>query len=361
MAKFLVRRPFGEPDLRDEVRRHPVGGLVGLDAFGERRLFRLARFEQLPDSRQFLGVEPGAGVPDILQPAGLRAWRSGETSLEPCAEQQRTEVLPALSRFRPAADHELLLVDDLQLAPRRAATARLIRTQRLLDDEPFPAFAGRALVHRATVLLDLLADPDHSAGQLPQHLLQAHPPLRQGLTADVFIAVAKDVECDERHRLGLLDPLDVACVGEVNPALKLLESSRTSIRIEGDDFAVYQHRRREFRPPFRQRLNDRGELGCLLVAEAGPEPYFGAAFGRFDAHQRANPVVFRFVDESGPGQRRLRERRQHRPHLRRILSPAHVPSVLQEIRRSGALYEKARKFAQLPVSMHDVPIRSADS
>ena len=83
------------------------------------------------------------------------------------AQKQRAEVLSRLSRLGPAADDELLLLVQLELAPRRAAPAGLIRRLRILDDQSFPAFLHGARVQRVAVADGLLAEPAAYPGAQP--------------------------------------------------------------------------------------------------------------------------------------------------------------------------------------------------
>ena len=78
-----------------------------------------------------------------------------------------------------------------------------------------------------------------------------------------------------------------------------------------------------FAPHFAERLDDRRKLRGLLVAEPRPDAHARRRPWPARRDQRADAVVLRLVDQPRARQRRLRQRRQHRPHLRRVLSPAH--------------------------------------
>src|SRR5262245_48737640 len=147
MAQLAIGRPLGEPDLRDQIGPDPVRRLVGLDRLRERRGFRRARLQQLRDPGELSLVEAGTGVADVPQPGAVVQ-----------AEQQGAELLARLPRLGPSADDEFLLLEQLDLPPRRRSPPRLVGGARLLRDEAFPAFLFRAGVQRARVARDLLAE-----------------------------------------------------------------------------------------------------------------------------------------------------------------------------------------------------------
>src|SRR5213595_2092438 len=63
-----------------------------------------------------------------------------------------------MARLGPAADHEFLFVDDLQLAPVGRAFARPVERIGVLGDQSFPAAGERAFVQRAAVAARQLAE-----------------------------------------------------------------------------------------------------------------------------------------------------------------------------------------------------------
>ena len=124
----------------------------------------LSSFDTRSSSRL---IEPRARVADVDQ---CRACvvpepRALSPELHPVIhpEQQRPEVLPRVSRLGPAADDELLLVVKLQLAPRRAAAARLVRraAPSLTMSPSHPSSVARACSARPSSV-DLLADADRA-------------------------------------------------------------------------------------------------------------------------------------------------------------------------------------------------------
>ena len=116
-------------------------------------------------------------------------------------------MLPRVSRLGPAADDELLLLVELQLPPRRAAAARLVRRLPVLDDEPFPSFLQRARVQRAAVALDLLADADRARLRLrsAEQSFEAHAALDERQAAQIVLPLAQQIERDEGDRLLAVD------------------------------------------------------------------------------------------------------------------------------------------------------------
>src|SRR6267378_671136 len=144
--------------------------LIGFDPFAERRLVDLERLQQLHDARELFLVEPGAGMSRVDE--ALPVWIVD-------AEQQRAEVRARLPRLGPAADDELLFVDDLQLAPVGRALAGLVARVGVLGDEAFPAFLEGALVQRAAVAADDLADAENRGPGASEDALERRAPFEQ--------------------------------------------------------------------------------------------------------------------------------------------------------------------------------------
>src|SRR5204863_7679176 len=66
-----IRRPLGEPHLRDQLGLHPVRRLVLRHFLTERRRPRFERREEGHHALEFLAIEPGAHVADIAKLAAL--------------------------------------------------------------------------------------------------------------------------------------------------------------------------------------------------------------------------------------------------------------------------------------------------
>ena len=98
-----------------------------------------------------------------------------------------------------------------------------------------------------------------------------------------------------------VEPLDVARAGEMDAALEALEPGGPPLRVERDDFAVdEQRRRRSVRASASSARDDRGELRRLFVPEPRPECDTGAPpFSRgWHVDQRADAVVLGLVDQA---------------------------------------------------------------
>src|ERR1700694_5116205 len=127
LAQDPFTRPFGERDLGDQLRLHPMRRRVRLRPLDEGRGLAFERFELCHQRAQELRVEAGAHVAGVFQLAAVVI-----------ADQQRTELLAAPARFGPAADDELLTALGLDLHP-FARADRTIRRGAHLTDDPLEA------------------------------------------------------------------------------------------------------------------------------------------------------------------------------------------------------------------------------
>ena len=94
----------------------------------------------------------------------------------------------------------------------------------------------------------------------------------------------------------------------MNPPLQILKADRLALAVERDDLAVQHDGRLQPPGPLPQRLRNLGELAGLVVAE--PRPQANGPV-RLDLGDRADAVVFGFVDELRILEGRVHERRQH--------------------------------------------------
>src|SRR5919204_5751996 len=106
MAQLPLTGPFAEADLGDQLRPHPMHPRAGESPDRERRLVLLQRGQPPPEALEQLVVEAG---PDL---AGVDQLVAAVV-----AEQQSAEAVPGPLRVGVAADHQLLLVDALELQP----------------------------------------------------------------------------------------------------------------------------------------------------------------------------------------------------------------------------------------------------
>ena len=147
--------------------------------------------------------------------------------------------------------------------------------------------------------------------------------LGQRQAPNVVVAIAQQVEGDDGHRLGLVDELDLACARQMDAALEPLKSRRTFLLVERDNLRINQQRGVQVRPKLLEFADDRRELMGLFVAETRPHANAVAADGRRNMHEGTDSVVLGLVEQAFSGQRRVCQRREHRPHARRVFAPFH--------------------------------------
>src|SRR5215208_2281987 len=134
MPQHPVARPRRELDLADQVGLHELGSLRRPRLALEGRAGALALREQPAEPVELLVVEAGADATRVAQRA-LVVVVADEDRADPVAP-------PALAR-EPAADHELLAGEVLDLDPARAAAARLVRPVEPLGDDALEALLAR--------------------------------------------------------------------------------------------------------------------------------------------------------------------------------------------------------------------------
>src|SRR5688500_4748252 len=106
MAKPSVARPFAEGYLHHELRPDEALALLRPRVVGERRPVGFQR------------SQPGREVLELLhREAGSDLSGVEELAVRVGADQERAEPRPASLRIRVAADHELLLIQALELEP----------------------------------------------------------------------------------------------------------------------------------------------------------------------------------------------------------------------------------------------------
>ncbi len=311
LAQQAIARPLGEPDLHYELGLHPVGPLGRFERVGKRARARRVPVQPRGHAVEFLLVESRADAPGPAELAALVV-----------ADEQRAEVVATVPRIGPSADDELLLFEELELAPRRAALAAVIHGVAVLDDEAFPAFLARPGQQRTAVVGGDFAQA-HSALLGARRLdagLERQAPFGQRPAAQVVGAVAKQVEHHERRRLLPRRAFDVGGGGQVNAALDVLEAQRRRRPVGRDDLSIEQDRRLEPARDLQQDPGDLRKLRRLVVAVARVERHPRVP-PRLDVGQCPQPVVLGLVDQPPLNDGRRGHRRQHRPHGRRLLMP----------------------------------------
>src|SRR6185369_1503834 len=185
-------------------------------------------------------------------------------------------------------DHQLLLIERLDLQPLLRAP-RFVDRAATLGDDPFEAVLRRVAQRFDPRLVDYLRDL-HAGGRTAQHLLQDRAALLVRRGAEVFSVEPEDVEEKDELAISLLQQL----------------KARRSFFVEGNDLAV-EHDLAAF--DLRHRLGDAREALREIDLVAAQHRHLAAG----DADQRAEAVVFQFVNPRRLVARRLGgERRQHR-------------------------------------------------
>lgn len=189
------------------------------ESVSERALRDFARAKELRDASELGVVESG---PDTAGPA--------QVAIVVVADEQSAEVLARLTRLRPSADDELLLLEELFLSPRGCSAAALIDRLSVLRDEPFPSFTVGPIEQRPPVVDDDLAQAKQVFGRgWDAHaILEAEAARGQRQRPDVLVTVTQQIEQDEHRRLILLAPFDLGKGRAMDPALNVLEAQRTA-------------------------------------------------------------------------------------------------------------------------------------
>src|SRR5262249_28313312 len=126
-----VAGPLAEAHLRHEVRLHPVrAGGPGRTGIEGARLLLQARQPALEIAERLV-VEPGTDLAGVHEPPALVH-----------ATEKRADSDAGALRLRVAADHDLLLLEALDLEPVGAAGAAIRRVAFLRDDPFEPELAG---------------------------------------------------------------------------------------------------------------------------------------------------------------------------------------------------------------------------
>src|SRR3954471_3661958 len=139
-----------------------------------------------------------------------------------------------MARLGPPGNDELLLVDDLELAPVWCSLAGLIRRIGSLGNQAFPAFVEGAPVQSPPISGRHLAQPEDSIAacdRARKYALERGAPLDKRAAAQIRTAVLQHVKDDECGR-------GAAACREVDATLQLLEAGWCACTIERDNLAV---------------------------------------------------------------------------------------------------------------------------
>ena len=210
---------------------------------------------------------------------------------------------------------------ELELAPRRAAAARLVGRPRFLDDQPFPSFflararAARGRRSATCSLMRIVLDFD-----LPNRRSRCFAALDERQAAEIVVPLAQEVERDERDRVLAVDALDVLRVAQVNPALEPLEPHGIALRVERDDLAVdderlASHRTRRARRRWKGTARSCRCRGATRRRTRMPARALRAGSISISARM---PSYFGSKTRDDAGERRIGERREHRSRARRV-------------------------------------------
>src|SRR5688500_15899214 len=102
-------------------------------------------------------------------------------------KEERTEGPISRARIRPAADDELLLLNDFDLSPIARALAAVIYRPRLFGDKALPAVFDRVLKELARVASDDVAHAQNGGACIAKDALEARAPLDKWQWAKIFV------------------------------------------------------------------------------------------------------------------------------------------------------------------------------
>ena len=256
LAQKVIGRPLGEFDADDDLRLDPVRAAQPRGWVEHRvRTLDLAHpgEELAPRSRAEAAADLAGVGPSVPRANG---------------QDQRAEVgVAALSR-QPADDDHLLLAPDLQLQPRLAPAARLVRRAAELRDDPLELLLAGRCEERFAVTLHVARVADEwmrSQAVLQQALalLERHVDER----STVEVEQVEDL-VDDRRRLALLAGSRRAPGPDARSVLEEAET-RPARLVERHHLAV-DDRLASLDP--RRVPGERREVVPGVLATAGPEP-----------------------------------------------------------------------------------------
>ena len=203
-------------------------------------------------------------------------------------EMKRADLARRVRARIPSDDHELLLVDRLDLEP-LLRSPRLVAGRQLLGHDSFVAGAGGALQRDLPRSLEPLGEA-HPCRRTTEQFLQQATPLLVALLAQIGSIEPEDIE--EKHQLAFA-------------LLKKLKA-RDAVLVESDDLAIEHHLSDH---QVRHRFGDLRESSRQIELVATPHGHFSID----ERRERAEAVVLHLV---GPvlfvAWRLVGQRGQHR-------------------------------------------------
>src|SRR6266545_3807218 len=303
---------LGEADLGDQLGAHPVDAAPRQPVVLERRLGACQPVEPRPQVPQHGLAVAGADLAGVAQRTAVVV-----------ADQQRPQPHPRAGRIGPAADHELLLVDALELQPVLRAGV-LVRRVGARGDQALPAPAAGVPVQR--LALGVAVRQEAKWVPVGQRVAQQRLPVAELERGGVVALEMEDVEEVVEHR-------DAAAqraggVAELDAALEALEAGARPL--ERDDLPV------DDEVVAALRFERADQLGVGLVQRlAGPRQQPQPA--SVAEGQAALAVQFALVDPSGVGEALVGQHGQHRRcPFRLLLRPQQFPGPRREsVQRAG--------------------------
>ncbi len=226
MAQAAGGRPLAELDLGDQLRRDEQRAARRALAGFERRVLALQRREQLAELVE-LGVgEAGADAPGVAELA---------VGVIDADEQRADPLAPAPLAGQPAADHELLAAEVLDLQPAAVACAGRVGRVQPLGDDALELLRGGRREHVLGLAGQMVRRLPARAVEL--ECAQSLAPLAVGQRDQRVPVEPQQVEDHVGDRRVFGEPLGLCARADVHPSLQGREARQPAL-VEGDDLAV---------------------------------------------------------------------------------------------------------------------------
>src|SRR5271166_58917 len=259
LAQAAAPGPLAELHLCKQARLDKHGLARRAPAGREWRCAPLQRGEQVAQALELAVAEAAAHASDIAQPPVLVD-----------TEQQRADPLGAFALAgHPAADHELLAAEALDLHPVSRAQAGLIDGVQALGHDPLETLLGAGRKQRRAL-------PDDVLGRAPALAVQAQlaeprAALTVGLLHQRVAVQPQQIEDHVGHGRVLGQAFGLGPGGHVHALLQGAEAWSPG-GVEGDDLAVEDGAVRAERPPeaseLRVAVGDLVEVAAVQVQPA---------------------------------------------------------------------------------------------